>query len=156
MVDSAAHIVADWMSDANIAAMVAAGVTLVPTLAVWESLSWICTDYGKCDEVKNLGRFVAAGGRVALGDDYGNPGITLGMPLRDLELMSEAGMTNMEIIVAATRNGAFACGMLDQLGTIQEGKLADLIVLDGDPLADLGNLAHVTHVIRGGVIIRSP
>lgn len=155
-VDEAAHIVTDAMSDANIAAMVELGVTQVPTLAVWESLSWICTDFGMCEEVENLSRFTEAGGRVALGDDYGNPGIGLGMPIRDMQLMQEAGMTNMEIIVAATRNGAFACGLLDELGTVEAGKLADLIVLHDDPLKDLVAFANVAYVIRDGVIIRSP
>lgn len=155
-VDSAAHIVTDEMSDENIAAMVDRGVTLVPTLAVWESLSWICNDFGMCDEVENLGRFMEAGGQVALGDDYGNPGIELGMPIRDMELMQEAGMTNMEIIVAATRNAAFDCGLLDELGTVETGKIADIIVLNDDPIADIAALADVAYVIRDGVIIRSP
>jgi imidazolonepropionase-like amidohydrolase len=109
-----------------------------------------------CEEVENLSRFTEAGGRVALGDDYGNPGIDLGMPIRDMQLMQEAGMTNMEIIVAATRNGAFACGLQDDLGTVEAGKLADLIVLNDDPLTDLVAFADIAYVIKEGVIIRSP
>lgn len=155
-VDSAAHIVTDFMSDENITAMVDRDVTLVPTLAVWESLSWICTDFGVCDEVENLGRFVEAGGIVAMGDDYGNPGIDLGMPIRDMELMQEAGMTNMEIIVAATRDNALDCGIIDDLGTIETGKIADIIVLNDDPLTDITAVGDVAYVIRDGVIIRSP
>jgi len=155
-IDDAAHIVLDTMSDGNIAAMVDQGITLVPTLAVWESYTSFCTDFGACEGVANLSRYLDAGGLIALGDDYGSPGITLGMPMRDMELMQEAGMTNMEILVAATRNSAQVCGLLDELGTVESGKLADLIVLNADPIADIHALTDVAYVIRDGVIVRAP
>jgi imidazolonepropionase-like amidohydrolase len=87
-INDAAHIVADYLSDEIIAQMVAQDLYIVPTLAVIEAY------YGSLDSgTDNLRRFVAAGGKVALGDDYGNPGIELGMPIRDMELMEESGMT---------------------------------------------------------------
>lgn len=155
-VHSLAHIAADRMSDENIAALVDLDVTLVPTLAVWESLSWICSGFGACDGVENLGRFVTAGGTVALGDDYFNPGIVLGMPMRDLELMSTSGMSNMEMLLAATRDAASECGMADELGTLESGKIADVLILNSDPLDDFAAFADVAWVIHDGVVIREP
>jgi cytosine/adenosine deaminase-related metal-dependent hydrolase len=63
------------------------------------------------------------------------------MPIHEIEWMQEAGMTPMEIIVAATRNGARACDMASELGTLEAGKLADVLVVDGNPLADVHALA---------------
>ncbi len=60
-------------------------------------------------------------------------------------------MAPMDAIIAATRNGAEALGLEDQLGTIEEGKLADVIVVAGNPLADLSALKRVNVVIKGGV-----
>ena len=150
-INDAAHIVADYLSDEIIAQMVAQDLYIVPTLAVIEAY------YGSLDSgTDNLRRFVAAGGKVALGDDYSNPGIELGMPIRDMELMEESGMTPMQIIVAATQNGAHVCNLGDQLGALEVGKIADVLVVDGDPLQDIHVLTKVQWVIKDGRLIRSP
>jgi imidazolonepropionase-like amidohydrolase len=60
----------------------------------------------------------------------------------------------MEAIMAGTRWAAVVLNQQDHLGTIAEGKLADIIVIDGDPLQNLGDLRHVLHVIKDGKIIR--
>ncbi len=155
-VDSAAHIPLDEMSDENISTMVADEIPLIPTLAVWETMPSFCTDHGACFGLDNLTRYVDAGGVVALGDDYGNSGIVLGMPLRDFVWMEQAGMSNMDIIVAATANAAAECGLGHRLGTLEQGMLADVIVLGSDPLDQIASMADVIYVVRDGVVIRQP
>ena len=77
------------------------------------------------------------------------------MPLEEIELMRDAGMTPMQIIVAATRDAAYMCHRQDVLGTLEVGKFADVLVVDGNPLEDLQALANVRLVVHGGVIIRA-
>jgi imidazolonepropionase-like amidohydrolase len=98
----------------------------------------------------NLKRVHDAGIPVAMGTDAGNP-LTLHGPsvVREMEAMTEAGMTPMQVLVASTRNSARAMGRED-IGTLEPGKIADLVVLDADPLADVGNLRRVALVARGG------
>jgi imidazolonepropionase-like amidohydrolase len=68
--------------------------------------------------------------------------------------MAEAGLTPEQIIVAATRDAAYVCRLDNGLGTIEAGKLADILVVAGDPLEDLSALEDVVMVVRGGEIIR--
>ena len=58
----------------------------------------------------------------------------------EFELMAEDGLTPMEAVVAGTRNAADNVGLLDEAGTIETGKVADLVVVNGDPLQDVGIL----------------
>jgi len=103
----------------------------------------------------NLRKLIRAGGQVALGNDSGLlPGIEIGMPMREIEMMHAAGMSPMEIIVAATRNAAHVCNLEDTLGTLEVGKIADILVVNGDPLVNLQTLADVRLVIHRGMIIR--
>ena len=69
-------------------------------------------------------------------------------------LHEEVGLSPMEAIMAGTRWAAVVLNQHHDLGTIAEGKLADIIVIDGDPLQNLGDLRHVLHVIKDGKIIR--
>ena len=69
-------------------------------------------------------------------------------------MLEAAGLTPMDVIVAATKNSAVVCGQEEELGTLEPGKLADLLILDGDPLTDLvGAMQEVVVVIRGGVVM---
>ncbi len=102
----------------------------------------------------NLGRALQAGIRIAMGSDAGNAGMLHGATvLRELQLMNEAGMTPMQVLVAATRNGAEVIGRGEELGTLEAGKLADIIVVNGDPLQDLSALGNVELVVKNGKII---
>jgi imidazolonepropionase-like amidohydrolase len=99
----------------------------------------------------NLKRMQEAGVIVAAGTDAGNIGTLHGPSLhREFELMAEAGLTPMQIIVDATRNAARVFSPDPQIGTIESGKLADLVILDADPLADIGNARQINKVIKGG------
>ena len=60
----------------------------------------------------------------------------------------------MEAIMAGTRWAAVVLNQQNNLGVVAEGKLADIIVVDGDPLQNLGDLRHVLHVIKDGKLIR--
>jgi imidazolonepropionase-like amidohydrolase len=70
-----------------------------------------------------------------------------------MEDLQDCGEEPHDILVAATRNGAEAYGLGDRLGTIEAGKLADLLVLDADPLADIANLRKINQVIKDGQIV---
>jgi imidazolonepropionase-like amidohydrolase len=96
----------------------------------------------------------AAGIPVAMGTDAGNP-LTLHGPsvYLEIEALHRAGLSPMDVIVAATRNGALAMGRLDAFGTIEAGKAADLVILSADPLADVRNIRRVERVVRAGEIL---
>jgi imidazolonepropionase-like amidohydrolase len=100
----------------------------------------------------NLGVVFRAGITVAMGTDAGNP-LTLHGPsvYWEMQRMQEAGMAPMDVLVSATRNGALAMGRTD-IGTLEAGKLADLVVLGADPAADIGNVRDVRYVMRGGAL----
>jgi len=70
-----------------------------------------------------------------------------------IEGLVELGMTPMQALVAATRNGAMACKKLDEFGTVEVGKSADLVLLDADPLADIHNIRKQAMVMAKGEII---
>jgi imidazolonepropionase-like amidohydrolase len=106
--------------------------------------------------VLNLRNFVKQGGQVALGNDYGGgpSEFELGIPMYEIEQMTEAAMTPMQIIVASTKNAAIVSGIEGQVGTLEAGKIADVFVVSGDPLEDLANLTKILMVIHNGTIIR--
>ena len=101
----------------------------------------------------NLRRLHLAGVPVAMGTDAGNP-LTLHGPAvyAELEAMEAAGLSPMEVLVAATRNGARAMGRGDDLGTVEPGRAADLLVLAADPTASASAFRSLESVVRGGVL----
>ena len=88
-----------------------------------------------------------AGVRIVAGTDYGLPGFSL---LRELELYVEAGLSPLDAIRAATAVPAEVMGASGDVGTIEAGKRADLVVLDADPLADIHNIRTSRWVVTGG------
>jgi imidazolonepropionase-like amidohydrolase len=147
-VDAAAHMVRDALPASLITKLVQKEVHLLPTLAVFG----VDGDRGHV-MLDNVRRFVGAGGRVAFGDDWGNPGTATGLPWHELRLLLRAGMTPMQVIVAATRHSARVCNRHQDLGTLEPGKVADLIVVDGDPSRHLGALRDVSLVVKGGRVV---
>jgi imidazolonepropionase-like amidohydrolase len=94
-------------------------------------------------------RAVEAGVRIAMGTDSG---VTPhGRNLRELELMAAGGMTPGAVLEATTRSAAELMGLDDDLGTIEEGKLADLVVIGGDPYDFAGLADRVEQVWQAGV-----
>jgi hypothetical protein len=88
------------------------------------------------------------------GTDLGTTGIIPGVSLHDeLALLVDAGFTPAEALRAATLNPAEFLGFTDSLGTIESGKIADLVLLDQDPLADIHNTRRIAAVIREGRVV---
>jgi imidazolonepropionase-like amidohydrolase len=103
-------------------------------------------------------RFLDAGGTLVFGTFAPNSG-PLNQPIRELRLMAMNGMTPMEIILAATANAAKAVGLGDVVGTLEPGKQADIIVVDGDLFDDSNNmqgLSNVAYVVKGGELVVQP
>jgi imidazolonepropionase-like amidohydrolase len=88
-----------------------------------------------------------------MGSDAGNP-LTLHGPsvYAEMEAMQTAGLAAAEVLVTATQGGAMALGRLDDLGTIEVGKIADLLIVEADPTETIANLRRLRFVVRGGVI----
>jgi imidazolonepropionase-like amidohydrolase len=134
-----------YLDDEAIEMMLARGTWLVPTLvaplgvidAAAAGAAIPEASIRKAHEVAEIHRAsfakaVEAGVKVAMGTDSG---VTPhGNNLRELALMVEGGMTPMQAIEATTRSAAELMGLEDELGTLEAGKRADLVVLDGDPL----------------------
>lgn len=102
---------------------------------------------------ENMRRFIKAGAKFAMGTDTGS---FLNFQQEDpnaneMMYMVEMGMTPMQAIEASTRNGAEALGLLKDLGTVEAGKLADVIVVAGNPLQDMAAMKRVYVVVKGGV-----
>lgn len=75
--------------------------------------------------------------------------------MTEIELMREAGLTLMQVTVAATKNAARVCNLDHELDTLDPGKLADVLAVNGDPLQDIRALAQVRLVIHDGTVIRN-
>ena len=100
----------------------------------------------------NLKRVSDAGIPIAMGTDAGNP-LTLHGPsiYAEMEAMQAAGLSPMQVIVAATSGGSRAMGAEKETGTLAKGKSADLIVVEADPTKDVANLRRLRAVMRAGV-----
>jgi imidazolonepropionase-like amidohydrolase len=156
----------DEMDDEVIAALVETDATVVPSLYfpkhfidTFGSGLGFAADAMQADlehMYATIPKAQAAGVRFVLGDDYGAIGFPHGAYGGEFRLYVEhAGVTPLDVIGWATRNGADMVGRGDDLGTVEARKLADLLVLDGDPSADIGVLADRTPqaVIRGGELV---
>jgi len=96
-----------------------------------------------------LCRLLKAGGHVVTGTDA--PAVTPGVSMhREMELLVAMGLTPMQAIMAATKIGAQYLGAEKDLGTIEPGKLADLIIVDGDPLKNIRDTRNIVGVIKDG------
>lgn len=136
---------------------VSLGVANIPGLPDWMHQKAVgCAEANK----KTIAMAREAGIRIALGTDFSNsrntPYLENG---KEFEAMTRAGMTNMEAIKAGTSNAAHLMMMEEEIGSLEPGKLADIVIVDGDPLADinvLANASHVTYVFQGGRKVKGP
>lgn len=73
--------------------------------------------------------------------------------IKEMEYLAEAGLSPEKIIQIATKNSADSLGLLDQIGTVEAGKVADLILVDGDPLHDITTMQNIQIVIKSGKVV---
>jgi Tol biopolymer transport system component len=100
--------------------------------------------------METVARFVRAGGRVAIGSDA--PAVPYGRGFQtELLLLAEAGIPHEQILRMATAQGALALGLDHEIGTLEPGRLADYLIVDGDPLARIEDAARIVSVARGGI-----
>jgi imidazolonepropionase-like amidohydrolase len=146
-VDDIAHLAWDPIPPHTIRQMVDAGVYLIPTFTVFRNYT---APLGQC--IANLKAYVEAGGLVALGNDYGGgPGdFETGIPMYEIEMMQKAGMSSMQIIQASTKNAAVVLGLENEIGTLEIGKQADILIISGNPLEDLSTLKNLKVVVHAG------
>jgi imidazolonepropionase-like amidohydrolase len=159
-----------YVDDEAIAEMKKRGTFLVPTLVapIWvlrhaerQPGSILPQSVRKTKEVmadhkRNIGNAIASGVRIAMGTDSGVG--HHGSNAEELQLMVDAGMSPMDAIVASTRTASECIHMAADVGTLEEGKLADLLIIDGDPLDDIAilqNKARIPLVMQGGRIHRN-
>lgn len=162
-VDSIEH--GTFLDDDSIAMMRRQTVYLVPTLLAGDTVSrqvgtaeWMPAAVKAKARVVGpqmvaaLNRAYTKGVSIAFGTDSGVS--RHGDNAREFTLMARAGMTPIDMIRAATIGGARHIGLDDQVGSIAAGKQADIIAVNGDPLADITVLEHVTFVMKGGEVVR--
>ena len=149
-----------WLADeASIERLAAAGVWLVPTLVVTDvnrTLSGLTPlQRERQDLIEERHRVstetaIRLGVPIATGTDTGEVGVTADMVWREIVLLHEHGASAMAAIRAATSAAALLLGIEQQTGSIEPGKLADLVLVDGDPLVDLATLSRPVAVWQSG------
>jgi imidazolonepropionase-like amidohydrolase len=153
-------------NEEGLAMLVDKGVYLVPTLMAYQLIAKgldagvppeAAANADIALEYNTVGfrNAVQAGAKIAMGSDAGTAFNDHGRSWRELIYMVKYGMTPMQAIVAATRNGADLLGIGDEVGTIEPGKVADIIVVEGDPLSNIAQIGEVRAVIKEGKIVRN-
>ena len=151
---------ATQLSDETIRLMKAKGIFAVPTFTIFEYFAKHTTgaaegwtegsllDY----KIAEFKKQVAAGVQYAVGSDVGP--FPHGTQARELELMVQYGMKPLAVLQADMINGAKLLGWEGQIGQLKSGFLADIIAVHGDPLEDISTMAHVSFVMKDGVVVR--
>jgi imidazolonepropionase-like amidohydrolase len=102
-----------------------------------------------------VGSYARLGGRVVAGTDTPQQFVVPGASLhREMELLVGSGLSPSDAIRAATAGAAALLGVQDRVGTIDAGKVADLLLVDGDPLTDIRATRRIRMVIKDGVVVR--
>jgi imidazolonepropionase-like amidohydrolase len=109
----------------------------------------ITPEYAKV-HLEGFQKALKAGVKIACG---GDPNPIGEYTLLEIEHLVRAGMGEMEALIAATRTSADLCGVAEQLGTVEVGKLADLIAVSGDPLENISNIRELELVLKGGRLV---
>ena len=140
------------------AAMAAKGIALCPTLAASDATSryrgWNGSEPAPAAVLINRTSFqlaMKAGVHICMGGDVGV--FAHGQNAREMELMVAAGMSPVQVLIAATWGNARWFGLDRKLGAVTPGLLADLIAVEGDPTADIAAVRKVRMVMKGGVVV---
>ena len=147
---------------ADLELMKSKGVYLVPTLSVIDAMvakapdKWASPDRKSrlesmnrvLPDAKELGVKIADGSDPAAADRHGRNA-------EELAAMTRRGLTALEAIRAATISAADLIGWADDVGAVESGRFADLIAVQGDPIADITVLQHVKFVMKGGPVIKN-
>ncbi len=152
----------DYISDADLKLMIQKGTYFVPTLYVGEYVAEGRAKAGApvwLDMIKisaeTFRRAVKAGVKIAFGTDAGGFDWNIN-PAVEFELRVKYGQTPAEALRSATVTASELLGMQKDIGTIEVGKLADIVAVKGDPLTDITALEHVDFVMKGGVVYKKP
>jgi imidazolonepropionase-like amidohydrolase len=153
-----------YLDDEAIGLMRAHEVTLVPTFAIYHRMAQAAPETGFPAELRELSREVfdakvplflaalSAGVRVATGTDNGPPLGPHGDLALELILLAEIGVQPMHVVRAATLNAARLLRLDRLVGSLEPGKLADIVALRGDPLEDMRHVRDVAFVVKDGVL----
>lgn len=156
------------LTDELVAIMRERGTSLVPTLSVhgaivrnagkagWSSDRLKNSERMLATAVASVGRAFHAGVNVACGSDAGSPFNPVWELVPELRLLCQAGLTPGQALEAATRRAAEVIGAEKEIGTLEPGKRADVLVVEGDPLRDVGALERVFAVVKDGIISKDP
>jgi imidazolonepropionase-like amidohydrolase len=104
-------------------------------------------------QLENCRKLVEAGVKLVAGGDTGWAHFEFGTFAYEIEAMHQAGMTTMQALISATRDSASSLGLGDLIGTLEPGKEADILVVEGNPLDDLDDLFNVEAVFQGGIMV---
>ncbi len=128
------------------------------SLAHWRALPYFGrTDREMIFRERGVRQFTESGTVLGMGTDSGTPmNFHTEALWREAKVHVDMGMPAIKVISALTRVGANILGKQRDLGTVEPGKLADLIVVDGNPLYDITALAHVETVVKGGRVMKRP
>jgi imidazolonepropionase-like amidohydrolase len=159
-VDSIEH--GNYIADEDLKTMAAHGIFYVPTIFVGEYVAQGRAAEGATVWPKMLAihedtfrRALKAGVKIAFGTDAGGFDWKVN-PAKEFGYMVKWGMTPAQALRSATSSAAELLGMQDKVGTIEAGKLADIVAVPGDPMADVTVLEKVDFVMKGGVVYRKP
>lgn len=156
---------ASYLDDEAIEMLLETKTPIVPTLAIGWSLEHFGVQMGfgphiaKTSAVVNITsnesvrRAYEAGVVIAAGTDADNPRASLA---QECKLLTEAGVSTMDAILAATKTAAQILRLDDKIGTVETGKIADLLLVDGNPAEKIDDLKKVKHVIQAGKPLTLP
>ncbi len=158
-VDSIEH--GNYIAEEDLKTMASRGIFYVPTIYVGEYVAQGRAAEGAPVWVKMIQihedtfhRAMKAGVKIAFGTDAGGFDWKVN-PAKEFSSMVKFGMTPAQAIRSATLNAAELLGVKDTLGSVEAGKLADVVAAPGDPLADVSVMERVDFVMKGGVVVKT-